>query len=110
MNVVNTRHNITDSVNTTTKRYHQLRHEPNKLVTPNYNINGENFIVNHIDERERERERERDCKRFYLICLIERYAFPFSAFLKRSRVLNLIISHMSRTGTPLIKVNEGMTF
>ena len=26
------------------------------------------------------------------------------------RVLNLIISHMSRTGTPLIKVNEGMTF
>ena len=25
-------------------------------------------------------------------------------------ILNLIISHMSEMGTPLIKVNEGMTF
>ena len=75
MNVVNTRHNITDSVNTTTKRYHQLRHEPNKLVTPNYNINGENFIVNHIElEREREREREKE---------------------KEREILHKILSHMS---------------
>ena len=81
-----------------------------RLLTLNYNINKKISLSS----------RKREKRLHMIVSTLSDWNICFSSpslttsfseqHCLRRRVLNLIISHMSEMGTPLIKVNEGMTF